>query len=125
VADLTYMQLQRTVTSLAKDVMQHAGAVLRDAQGVDMEATDTARDAEVIASLGVDSATVAETYELASVAAGVSQAATAYSAAGNTTAKAAHAAGDQAKASHGGIHEAYTRASVDISRMKPEWLRQE
>lgn len=124
-ADLTYLQLQRTVASLSKDVMQHAGAVLRDAQAVDMEALDTARDAEVIASLGVDTATIAETRELARVAGGVSQAATAYAAAGATTGKAAQAVGAQAKASHGGIHEAYTRATVDISGMKPEWLRQE
>lgn len=123
--DITYRQLQRTVATFSKDVMQHSGMVRADAQSVDREATDTARDAEVIASLGVDSATVAETHELARVAADVSQAATAYAAAGNTTGKAAQAAGAQATASHGGIHEAYNRSTVDISRMKPEWLTQE
>ena len=124
-ADLTYKQLQKAVSDLAQDVMQHAGAVLRDAQTVDNEAKDTARIAEVIAAIGVDAATVAETQQLATITAGVSQAAIAYASAGDTTSKAAQAAGAQAKASHGGIYEAYNRATVDISAMKPQWLSKE
>lgn len=124
-ADLTYQQLQKTVTDLAKDVMQHAGAVRADALGVDRDAKDTARVAEVIAAIGVDPDTIAEAHQLARITAGVSQAAVAYANAGDTTGKAAQAAGAQAKASHGGINEAYNRSTVDISHMKPQWLTQE
>jgi hypothetical protein len=125
VADLTYKQLQKTVAALARDVAQHAAAVGHDAKTVDHEAHDTARIADTIAGIGIDADTIAETQQLARITAGVSQAAIAYAAAGDTTGKAAQAAGAQATASHGGIHQAYTRSTVDISHMKPEWLRQE
>lgn len=124
-ADLTYKQLQKTVSDLAQEVMANSGEVLRTAQQVNIEAQDTARVAELIGGMGVDTATIAETRELAKITAGVSQAAIEYTNAGATTHKTAKAAGDQARASHGGIHEAYNRASIDISRMKPEWLRQD
>ena len=116
-AELTYKQLQRTVDALARDVMQHSGAVQQDAQALDREAKDTARTGEVIAAIGVDPATVADAQQLATI--------TASPPAGHTPSPPAPAAGAPARASHGGNHEAYTRATVDISRMKPEWLRQE
>jgi hypothetical protein len=125
VADLTYKQLQKAVSDLAQEVMGNAQAVQQDAQRVNEEAKDTARIAELIAGLGVDTATVAETRQLADITSSVSQAAISYASACDTTSKAARAAGAQATASHGRIHDAYNRSSVDISGMKPEWLTKE
>lgn len=124
-ADLTYKQLQKTVTDLAKDVTRGSEAIHAAAQRIDGEAQDTARVAEMIGGMGVDTATVAETRELSKITQGVSEAAIAYASAGDNTAKAAQAAHDQARASHGGIQEAYSRATVDISNLKREWLQQE
>lgn len=124
-AELTYKQLQRIVTDLAKEVTKGSDAIRSAAQRIDDEAQDTARVAEMIGSMGVDTETIAETHELSKIMRGVSEAAIAYASAGDTTAKAAQAAHDQARASHGGIQEAYSRAPVDISGMKRDWLRQE
>ena len=126
-ADLTYKQLQAAVTAVAKDVTRASEAIRGEARRIDEEATDTARIADVISSLRVDKATVAETRELSRIMAGLSEAAIAYATCGDTTAKTAQAAHDQNHSSHDGIHHAVQRSSVgrDIHDLDREWLRQE
>jgi len=124
-ADLTYRQLRRAVTDLGKDVTRASEAIRGRAQQIHEEAEDTGRVAELIRAMGVDTATTAETTELSKIMAGMSQAANAYAAAANTTARQAVAAHEQAVASHDGINEAYNRAPVDVSDLKPAWLQQQ
>jgi hypothetical protein len=125
-ADLTYKQLQQAVTELGKNVARASEAIRVKAKQIDEEATDTARVAEMIGAMSVDNATVAETRELAKITAGLSQAAIAYATAGDNTTKAAQAAHDQARTTHGGIQEAVSRSNVaGIHDVNREWLRQE
>lgn len=124
-ADLTYKQLQKAVTDMRDNIARASEAIRVRAQQIDDEAQDTARTAEMIGGMRVDSETVAETSELARIMRGVSEAAIGYAAAGDTTAKMADAAHAQAKTTHAGIQEAFTRAPVDMSNLDREWLRQE
>lgn len=124
-ADLTYKQLQKAVTDLAKDVAKGSETIRTVAQQIDEEAQDTARVAEAIGGMGVDRDTVSETSELSKIMRGVSEAALAYASAGDNTTKAAKAAYDQAHTTHNGIQEAYSRSTVNISNLNREWLRQE
>lgn len=123
--DLNYKQLLKATSDLAQEVLANSQAVQADGQYVDNEARDTGRVAEMVGSMGVDQDTVGETGQLGRIISGVSTAAIDYVAAADTTSKTARAAHDQTRASHGGIHEAYNRATVDISNMKPDWLRQD
>jgi G3E family GTPase len=125
--DLTYAQLQKAVTALAKTVTQEADAIRGHARRISEEATDTARVADSIAALKVDTATVAETQQLAKLMDGVSDAALAYAAAAHTTAKSAQAAHNQNKASYSAVGEAVNRSPVgpaiyDVDRT---WFHQE
>jgi hypothetical protein len=122
VADLTYTGLQKAITALEKDIRRSADDIRAWAQYINDEAIDTARVAETIAAIGVDPDTIAETHEVAKLMAGLSEAAIAYASASDTTAKTASAARDQARASHEGIKEAYSRAPADVSRLKRAWL---
>ena len=122
---LTYRQLQKAVTDLQKAVARGSEAITVRAQHIDDEAKDTTRVAEMIGSMGVDTSTVAETQQLSRIMRGVSEAAITYASKADATARAAGAAYEQARTSHGGIHEAYTRAPVDVSNLDREWLRQE
>lgn len=124
-AELTYKQLLKATTALRDDVTKGSEASRGEARRIDDEAKDTDRVAEMIGGMGVDTSTIAETTELSKIMQGLSEASIAYASAGDTTAKAAQAAHDQTRTSHGGIQEAYSRAPVDISNMKPEWLRQQ
>lgn len=124
-ADITYRELQRDVTNLGKQVMRASEAIRGHAQTITDEACDTARVAEAIATLGVDQETVAETSALARLMDSLSDAAIGYASKADTTAKAAQAAHDQNQTSHGGIAEAVSRSSVDVSNLNREWLRQE
>jgi hypothetical protein len=124
--DLTYKQLQRDISNLAKSVAKGSEAIRARARAIDEEAKDTTRVAQMISGLRVDAATVAETTELARIMQGVSEAAIAYAAAGDTTAKQATAAHSQAQASHGGINEAISRSPVNnVHDINREWFRQE
>lgn len=124
-ADITYRQLKAAVTALSKEVTRGAEAIHTRAEQIAEDARDTARVAEMIASMGVDEPTIAETIQLARITGGVSQASLAYASAGDTTARAMKAAHDQAHASHDGINEAVCRSTVDVSGLDREWLRQE
>lgn len=123
--DITYRELQRDVTNLGKQVVQASEAIRGHAQTITDEAADTARVAEAIAALGVDHETVAETSALARLMDSLSDAAISYASKADTTAKAAQAAHTQNQASHGGIAEAVSRSSVDVSNLRREWLQQE
>lgn len=124
-ADITYTQLTAAVAAMEKGIALAAGQIRERTDKIDEIAESTARTADGIASLNVDTATVSETRELARILRGVSEAAIAYANAGDTTTKAAAAAGAQARTTHAGIHEAYGRAPVDLSGVNREWLRQE
>lgn len=124
--DLTYKQLKQAVQGLQKDVLRASDAIRARAKQIDEEAQDTARVAEMIGSMSVDTATVSETRELSRIMRGVSEDAIAYASAGDTTAKAATAASDQAHTTHNGIQEMVTRAPVDgIHDVNRDWFRQE
>lgn len=125
--ELTHNQLKKAVAGIAKTVARSAEAIRGHAKNIDDEATDTSRVAEMIATIHVDPSTVAETRELAKIMAGVSEASIAYAAAGDTTARAAQAAHDQARASHDGIHEAASRSSAgrDVYNVHRDWLTQQ
>jgi methyl-accepting chemotaxis protein len=124
-ADLKYRQLQKAVTDLGREVTRGAEAIHARAQKIDEEAQDTARLAEQIHGMGVDPDTISETRETAKLMASLSAGARTYASAGDTTARAAKAAHDQAHASHDGINEKINRSPVDVSNLNREWLRQE
>jgi hypothetical protein len=125
-ADLTYKELQKAVTDLKRDVTRASEAIRTKAKKIEEEAQDTSRVAEMIGGMGVDSSTTSETRDLSRIMKGVSEAAIAYASCGDTTARAASAAYDQAHTTHGGIQEAVSRAPVDrIHDVNREWLRQE
>ncbi|MFG2532725.1 hypothetical protein [Streptomyces sp. NPDC048516] len=124
-ADITYKQLKAAVEGLAKEVSRASDAIRGRAQQIDEEAKDTARIAEMIAGMGVDTATVGETRDLSRLMNGVSEAAIAYASAGDNTAKSAAAAAIQANTTHGGIQEAFSRAAFDMSHLDRNWLRQD
>jgi hypothetical protein len=125
--DLTYAQVAKQTAALAKDVARSAEAIRTHARDIDAEAKDTARVAECIGALRVDTATVAETREVARIMAGLSEASLAYATAAVTTARAAQTAHDQNKASHHGIGEAAARSPVgrEIYDVERAWLTQE
>ncbi|MGY5127292.1 hypothetical protein [Streptomyces nigrescens] len=124
-ADITYKQLKTAVESLAKETARGSEAVRQAVQLIDADAKDTARIAEMIASMGVDTATVGETRHLARLMGGFSEAAIAYASAGDNTVKSASAAATQARTTHGGIQEAVSRSTVDVRNLNREWLRQD
>lgn len=125
-ADMTYQQLQKAVTELRNNVTRAAEAIRLRAKELDDEAQDTARIADLIGRLRVDNATVGETNELSRIMRGVSEAAIAYASAGDTTAKTAEAAHQQAHTTHDGIQEAVSRSNVTgIHDVDREWFRQE
>ncbi|MEU9014262.1 hypothetical protein AB0D12_31735 [Streptomyces sp. NPDC048479] len=125
--DTSYKQLKRDVSALSKEVARDSDAIRGKAQQIDGDARDTARVAQMIGAMRVDTATIAETAELGKITAGLSEAAIAYATAGDTTAKAAQAAHDQAHATHDGINEAVGRSplGLEIYDVDREWLRQQ
>ncbi|MFE5482999.1 hypothetical protein [Streptomyces sp. NPDC056527] len=125
-AELTYRQLCKAVAELEQRVSRSAEAIHANAAWIDKEAQDTGRVAEMIATMNVDRHTVGETHALARIMRGVSEAAIAYATAGDTTAKAAAAVGAQARTSHDGIQESYSRSNVDgIHNVHRDWFEQE
>ena len=125
-AEMTHKQLKAAVAELAKEVMRSAEAIRSRAQAIQDEANDTSRVAEAIATLSVDTSTVAEGRELAKLLGHLEAAAVAYASAGDTTEKAASAALQQAKSSHDGINEAVNRSGVQgIHKVDRTWFTQE
>ncbi|WP_042174529.1 hypothetical protein [Streptomyces sp. NBRC 110035] len=125
--DLTYAQLAKQTAALARDVTRSSEAIRGHAKSLADEAKDTARLAESIGALKVDSATVAETRELARLMDGLAAGVIDYAAAGDTTARAAQAAHDQNQASHARIGEAAARSTAgrEVYDIDRGWLTQE
>jgi hypothetical protein len=125
--ELTYKQLQAAVADAQKRITRSAEAINAKARQINEEARDTGRVAEQIGAMRVDSATVSETRELSKIMAGVSEAAIAYAAAGDTTARAAQAAHAQNHASHDRINEAVNRSPVgrEIYDVFSDWCGME
>lgn len=125
-SDLTHGRLKRIVATFAKVAAQDAEAIHTLAKTIDDEAQDTARIAEGIAALRVDTDTVAETRELSKIMAGVSEATIAYASGADTTSKLAQAAHDTASRTHDGIDEAFARSTAsDVYDLNRDWLSQE
>jgi uncharacterized protein YukE len=125
--ELTYAQLNKATEALAKDLARSGEEIRGYATSISEEARDTGQIAEGIGSMGVDSATVGETRDLAKIMDGLEAAATSYASASDTTARSAQAARDQNKDSHHGIGEAVSRSPVgsaifDVNRA---WFAQQ
>jgi hypothetical protein len=125
--DLTYQQLQKALVDLATTITRDAEAIRAHGKTISDEATDTARVAEQIAGMRVDTATIAETRELAKIMEGVPAAVIAYASAGDTTARTARAAHATNHAHHDGINDAARRSPVgrEIYDLDSGWLTQE
>lgn len=123
--DLTYQQLQTAVSALAKTIAADADAIRSFAQNIDFEATDTARVADGIGAMKVDTETVGETHQLSKIMFGLSEAAIQYASYADNTARAAAAVHAQAHRTHDGMQEAFTRSPVDLSDVNRTWFLQE
>lgn len=125
-AELTYKALARAVEAKEKKSARNAERVKQAAQTITEHADDTARDADALGAKSVDRDSISECQELAKVIRGVSDGAITYAAKGADTAKAAKAAGDQARTSHGGFQEAFDRSTVTgLENVSRDWLEQE
>lgn len=125
-AELTYKALARAVQAKEKKLTRNAESVKQAAQTITEHADDTARDADALGAKSVDRDSISECQELAKVIRGVSDGAITYAAKGADTAKAAKAAGDQARTSHGGFQEAFDRSTVTgLENVSRDWLEQE
>lgn len=125
-SDLTHGHLKRIVATFAKVAAQDAEAIRVLAKTIDDEAKDTARIADGIAALHVDTDTVAETHELAKILAGVSEATITYASGADIASKLAHAAHGTASRTHDGIDEAFARSTAtDVYDLNRSWLSQE
>lgn len=124
--ELTYKALVRAVQDKEKKLARNAESVKRAADHITEHADDTARDADTLGAKSVDRDSIAECQELARIIRGVSDKAIAYAAKGVDTAKAAKAAGDQARTTHGGFQEAYDRSTVTgLEQVSRDWFEQE
>lgn len=112
---LTYRELLREARALARDVHRATEEHRQMASAMDSHAKDTGRVAEQIAALKVDTATVAETREVARIMQGLSTAALAYASAADEASRAAAAAEQQAVVTHGGIQEARDRSPAEMA----------
>lgn len=125
-ADLTYKQLLRKSTDLARQIVRDAEGGRKVSHQIEEEADDTCRVAQMIAAMKVDPNTVAETTELAKIMRGLSDDAIKYAAGSDDTAKAAQATYDETRNSHGGINQAVNASNVtgifDVNR---DWFTQE
>ncbi|MFG2895060.1 hypothetical protein [Streptomyces sp. NPDC048248] len=125
-AELTYKALVRKTEAKEKALARNAEGVKTAAENIKALADDTASDADALGAKSVDRDSLAECQELAKVIRGVSQGAIDYAAKTADTAKAAKAAGDQARTTHAGFQEAFDRSSVDgLEKVSRDWFEQE
>ncbi|MFM9780455.1 hypothetical protein [Streptomyces scabiei] len=125
-ADLTYKQLLRQSTTLARQIVRDAEGVRKVSGQIEQEADDTARLSQMIAAMKVDPATVSETLDLAKIMRGLSEAAIKYAAGSDDTAKAAQATYDETRNAHGGINQAVNSSNVTgIHDVHRDWFTQE
>jgi len=124
--ELTYKALVAQVTAREKVSARNAESVRKAADNITELADDTASDADALAAKSVDPDSKAECQELSRIIRGVSDGAIAYAGKTDDTARAAKAAGDQARATHQGIQEAFDRSTVtDLENVSRDWLEQE
>jgi len=125
-AEITYKALVRATEAKEQALARNAESVKRAADTITEHADDTAKDADALGAKSVDRDSIAECQELSRIIRGMSEAAISYAAKGVDTAKAAKAAGDQARTTHAGFQEAFDRSTVtnleDVSR---DWFEQE
>ncbi|MBV7674117.1 hypothetical protein STHAL_32235 [Streptomyces halstedii] len=125
-AELTYKVLVRKTQDKEKALARNAEGAKKAADNIKELADDTASDADALGAKSVDRDSLAECQELAKVIRGVSDGALTYASKTSDTAKAAKAAGDQARTTHAGFQEAFDRSSVtDLEKVSRDWFEQE
>ncbi|MFD4224746.1 hypothetical protein [Streptomyces griseus] len=125
-AELTYKVLIRKTEAKEKALARNAESVKKAAEDIKELADDTASDADALGARSVDRDSLAECQELAKTIRGVSDGAITYASKTADTAKAAKAAGDQARTTHAGFQEAFDRSDVtDLENVSRDWLEQE
>jgi hypothetical protein len=125
-AELTYKVLVRKTQDKEKALARNAEGVKKAADHIKELADDTASDADALGAKSVDRDSLAECQELAKIIRGVSEGAINYASKTSDTAKAAKAAGDQARTTHAGFQEAFDRSSVtDLEKVSRDWFEQE
>ncbi|MEU7649899.1 hypothetical protein [Streptomyces huasconensis] len=125
-AELTYKVLVRKTQAKEKALARNAEGVKKAADTIKELADDTATDAEALGAKSVDRDSLSECQELSKIIRGVSERAINYAAKTADTAKAAKAAGDQARTTHAGFQEAFDRSSVtDLEKVSRDWFEQE
>ncbi|WP_328545480.1 hypothetical protein [Streptomyces europaeiscabiei] len=125
-AELTFKTLVRAVQTKEKSLARNAESVKKAADTIKDHADDTASDADALGAKSVDRDSIAECQELSKIIRGVSNAAIQYAAIGVDTARAAKAAGDQARTTHGAFQEAFDRSNVtDLEKVSRDWFEQE
>lgn len=124
--DLTYKALVRAVEAKEKALARNAESVKKAADTIKEHADDTAADADALGAKSVDRDSISECQELSKIIRGVSDGAITYASKTTDTAKAAKAAGDQARTTHGGFQEAFDRSAVTgLEQVSRDWLEQE
>ena len=125
-AELTYKVLVRRTQDKEKVLARNAEGVKKAADNIKELADDTASDADALGAKSVDRDSLAECQELAKAIRGVSEGAINYASKTSDTAKAAKAAGDQARTTHAGFQEAFDRSDVtDLEKVSRDWFEQE
>lgn len=125
-AELTYKALLSAVQTKEKVLARNADSVKRAADTIKEHADDTAKDADALGSKSVDRDSISECQQLGRIIRGVSDKAISYAAKGVDTAKAARAAGDQARSTHGAFQEAFDRSTVtNLEQVSRDWFEQE
>ncbi|MYS33713.1 hypothetical protein K388_07197 [Streptomyces sp. KhCrAH-43] len=125
-AELTYKVLVRKTEDKERALARNAEGVKKAADTIKELADDTASDADALGAKSVDRDSLADCQELAKVIRGVSDGALTYAAKAADTAKAAKAAGDQARTTHAGFQEAFDRSDVtDLEKVSRDWFEQE
>ncbi|MFF3067156.1 hypothetical protein [Kitasatospora sp. NPDC057936] len=122
-ADLTHRELVRQVRELSRELRRDTAAFRALAKAQQQEAQETGRIADQIAALHVDSATIAETREVARIMQGLSQAAIAYESAAEEAGRSAAATETQARTDHDGIQQAVDSSPVPMADRT--WYTQE
>lgn len=110
--DITYRQLQKAVADMTQTIARGNEAIQETARRMSNEAQDTARTAESIGAMNVDTATISETQQTAQNMYGLADATVAYASAADTTASRAQAVKDANRSSHDAINEAASRSPI-------------
>lgn len=125
-SSLTLKALLRATTAKEKSLARNAESVKKAASIIKDHADDTASDADALGARSVDRDSISECQELSKIIRGVSDGAIQYAAKASDTSKAAKAAGDQARETHGAFQEAFDRSNVTgLENVSRDWLEVE